>query len=313
MCSLLQKLTLVFLILGNMSIPAFAEPLFHDDFKGAERILPDGSKKLYPDHGKWAFTLMPGVRWPDSYGDGTNWLEGNSESQVYTDPFREKINGKAVPLDLRYDPFKIDGEGLHITAAPLSEAQIKAYQVGGHRRFGSGILVSRFSFQYGRATLVAKLPAARGSWPAFWLLPQSFTWPPEIDVFEGMAWGPHSTQIHSGLIFGKGEGGSMGDWYDLGVNPSEDFHEYTLEWSKDSMAAFFDGRELWRMPTPDSMHQRMYLIINLAVGGKWPYNEAGIKPVDGISPERLSQGSDLIQNDYPAALIVKELTVEPLE
>jgi hypothetical protein len=57
----------------------------------------------------------------------------------------------------------------------------------------------------------------------------------------------------------------------------------------------------------------MYLIINLAVGGKWPFNELGVKPVDSMAPERLSAGADLIQADYPAEMIVKSVKVAALK
>lgn len=283
---------------------------FYDDFKGVERLMPDGTKKLYPDHTKWAFTFWPGIRWPDSYGDGTNWLEGNSESQTYVTPWIDKIKGKPVPLSLRYNPFTIEEDGLHITASLLTPAQQKAYHVGGHRRFGSGILLSRYSFRYGEVTIIAKLPSARGSWPALWLLPDSHKWPPEIDIMEGMAWGPHREQVHAGFIAPKGEKGSHNDWFDVGVDLSADFHEYKMTWTEQKISILFDGEELLSQETPLSMKQKMYLLINLAVGGQWPYNEVGIKPIDSIEPERLERGADVIQDDYPATMIVKSVNIK---
>jgi hypothetical protein len=286
--------------------------VFKDDFKGIERVMPGGEKKLYPDHKKWAFTFWPGTKWPDSYGDGTNWLEGNGESQTYLSPFTEKIKGKPVPVNLRYDPFEITEQGLHIKADVLTPEQQKAYHVGGHRKFGSGILLSRQSFQYGKFTIVAKLPSARGSWSAFWLLPEKRMWPPEIDVFEGMAWGPHKKKIHSGFLVPKDEKGTYSDWFDLPFNPSEDFHAYTLDWTEEKMSVSVDGETLWEKPTPPSMKQPMYMLVNLAVGGRWPYNELDIKPIDGMGQERLLKGSSTIIQDYPAEFIIKSVTVEGL-
>ncbi len=284
-------------------------PVFEDLFAGVETRLPDGSYKLYPDRQKWAFTFWPGIKWPDSYGDGTNWLDGNDESQAYLSPFLHKVKDSVIPYALRYDPFSIGKDGLHIKADRLTHEQQEAYQVGGHRRFGSGIILSRESFLYGKIRVVAKLPSAAGSWPAIWLLPVSHEWPPEIDILEGMAWGPHKTEIHSGLIGRKEENAGFAKWFAIGADPGRDFHEYGLDWDKDSIAAFFDGRELWRRPTPPSMQARMYLLINLAVGGKWPYNELGVKPIDGRSPERLSKGADMIEKDYPAEMIVKSVRI----
>lgn len=284
---------------------------FEDRFEGVNLVMPDGTKALYPDPSVWAFTFWPGIKWPDSYGDGTNWLEGNAESQVYLNPFLAKVKGKPVPVNLRYNPFKITEQGLHIRASKLSQEQMDAYQVGGHRRFGSGIILSRQSFLYGTFEMVAKLPSARGSWPAFWLLPQARIWPPEIDVMEAMAWGPHKTRIHSGILVPKEDKDeNYSDWFEVGVNPSEGFHKYTLKWTQDTLTMMFDDKVLWEKPTPPSMKQPMYMIINLAVGGKWPYNEMGIKPIDGVEPERLNKGADTIEPDYPAEMIVRSVVVK---
>jgi hypothetical protein len=288
------------------------EILFEDNFSGIEQRMPDGTHKLYPDRTKWAFTFWPGIKWPESYGDGTNWLESNDESQTYVTPFISKVRKKVIPISLRYDPFSIQKDGLHITAALLTPQQQKAYDVGGHRRFGSGMILSRTTFTFGKVTMIAKLPSARGTWPAFWFLPAVPQWPPEIDPLEGMAWGSHSHQIHSGYLTQNSERDeypSFGEWFDVGVNPSENFHEYTLEWDETNISAYFDKKILWQRPTPPSMKQPMYIIINLAVGGKWAFNELNILPIDGRTPERLNRGSDLIQNDFPSDMIIRSVKI----
>lgn len=295
-----------------LSVPALAaEPGFQDDFKGSLRVMPDGSKQLLPDPSKWAFTFWPGIKWKDSYGNGTNWLDNNGESQTYCDPLRSHIAGKPIPGELRCNPFYIDEQGLHIKAFKLTPDQIAAYQVGGHRRFGSGMILSRYHFQYGKVTMIAKLPAAKGTWPALWLLPKKETWPPEIDIFEVMAWGDHKSEIHSGVLSTDKDRKYPGDWFDVDVDPSEDFHEYTLDWTKDEMSVSFDGKELWRTKTPPDLHQPMYVIANLAIGGKWVGNELGIKPIDSKTEERLSRVSDVIETDLPAEMIIKQIQIEP--
>lgn len=286
--------------------------IFRDDFSGVARQMPDGSTKLYPDAANWAFTFWPGVKWPDSYGNGTNWLEGNGECQTYVTPFLEKVNAKPVPVPLRYDPFAIDGDGLHIRAGLLTPAQRAAYRVEGARMFASGLLLSRKSFLYGRLSMRARLPAARGSWPAFWLLPDSHDWPPEIDIVEAMPWGRHDRQIHIGLLTPKSEKGGFGRWVDVGADPSDGFHDYALVWTPKTLTFYFDGRELARRPTPPSLHRPMYMLINLAVGGKWVFNELGVPPVDSLAPERLLKGAALIKADYPAEMIVQSVSVESL-
>ena len=303
---------LLWLALGFIALPSplhAGETILEDSFAGVEILMPDGTAKLYPDPRTWSFTFWPGVKWPDSYGNGTNWLGGNDESQTYVTPRLGKIKGEVIPLELRYDPFMISNRGLHITASVLSAEQQKAYKIGGHQRFGSGMIKSNQTFTYGKITMIAKLPSARGSWPAFWLLPAEPKWPPEIDIFEAMAWGPHKQQLRSGLIVPKGQEGNYGDWFDIDEDPSKDFHEYGLDWNKETITATYDKKVLWQKPTPASMHEAMYLIVNLAVGGKWVYNELGIQPIDDRTPERLARGADMIEADYPAEMIIKSISV----
>lgn len=295
----------------NSSLPAPTSFSFSETFKGVDVPFSNGHSKLYPDPLKWAFTFQPGILWPDSYGDGTNWLGGNGESQTYVTPLLSKIKGATIPPSLRYDPFSIQEDGLHITADLLSPEQQMAYLVGGHRRFGSGMLLSRFAFQYGKIRVVAKLPDARGSWPAIWMLAEKFQWPPEIDILEGMAWGPHQTEMHLGVIPKKEDGRPFGRWYDTGADLSAGFHEYGLDWSEDTLIFLFDGQEILRKKTPDSMKHPMVLLINLAVGGNWVYNELNVLPIDDRSPERLMRGADLIEGDYPADMIIKSITIHP--
>ena len=287
--------------------------IIEDNFRGVEITMPDGNRKLYPDPSKWAFTFWPGTKWPDSYGDGTNWLAGNAECQTYVTPLMSKIKGSLIPIDLRYDPFSIQSDGLHVKASLLNAAQQSAYQIGGYRRFGSGMLLSRKSFTYGNVSMVAQLPSARGSWADLWLLAESHQWPPEIDVFESMPWGKHQQQLHYGALVPKGApGGGIGKWADIATNPSVGFHRYDLNWTAESITASFDGKVYWQQPTPPSLHQDMYLIINFAVGGKWPFNELNVQPIDSVSPDRLSAGADLIQSDYPAEMIVKSVRVSAI-
>ncbi len=294
---------------GDRSSSAAASDIIEDNFQGVDVTMPDGSKKLYPDPSRWAFTFWPGTKWPDSYGDGTNWLAGNAECQTYVTPFISKVKGSPVPANLRYDPFSIRSDGLHVKASLLSAAQQSAYQVGGFRRFGSGMLLSRTSFTFGNIRMVAKLPSARGSWPGLWLLPQSHQWPPEIDIFESMPWGKHQQQLHFGVLVPKGAARGFGKWTDLGADPSAGSHEYGLNWTPETLTGLFDGKVLWQQPTPSSLQQNMYLIIQFAVGGKWPFNELNVQPIDSVSPDRLSAGADLIQADYPDEMIIKSVKV----
>ena len=65
----------------------------------------------------------------------------------------------------------------------------------------------------------------------------------------------------------------MNDWtlryHKLGFDLSKDFHTWGVEWNEQEIAFLFDGKIWTRGKTPPSMRRSMYLLINLAVGGKW--------------------------------------------
>lgn len=301
---------MVFVALGCVSSHAEQPLLLDENFTANTSLMGVKSAVVaYPNTSRWAFTFLPGVKWPGSYGDGTNWLEGNSESQTYLSAQITSVKGKSVPSALRYDPFSLKADGLHIKASLLTADQQKAYLVGGHRRFGSGIVISRQSFLYGRFRVVAKLPSARGAWPAIWLLPAAFHWPPEIDILEAMPWGKHQKQIHVGLVSSNKQEPGLSRWIDVPSAPADGFHEYGLDWGPQQLTFLYDGRPVETRPTPSYLHEPLYILINLAVGGNWVYNELGVTPIDSRAPERLSRGADLIEKDYPAEMIIKSVRV----
>jgi beta-glucanase (GH16 family) len=51
---------------------------------------------------------------------------------------------------------------------------------------------------------------------------------------------------------------------------SQGFHDYGMLWGRSTIIWYFDGAEVARAATPADLHQPMYLLINLAVGGTWP-------------------------------------------
>ncbi len=56
-------------------------------------------------------------------------------------------------------------------------------------------------------------------------------------------------------------------------NLAQDWHVYGLEWSKDAITWFLDGKPVWQFADAARIPaQPMYLLMNLAVGGEWPGN-----------------------------------------
>jgi len=159
---------------------------------------------------------------------------------------------------------------------------------GGAQKFASGAFTSydKFTQTYGYFEARIKMPKARGAgiWPAFWSLPDRGRDYPqkirstyrtkahgqgiEIDIFEFM--GHWKTKFSGNVLAPKGE---KNPWRlrfkEVGKDITKEFHTWAVEWNAEEVILTFDG-EIWtRDKTPESLRRPMYLLVNLAVGGKW--------------------------------------------
>jgi beta-glucanase (GH16 family) len=232
------------------------------------------------DRTKWDFDTGNGFY---DY-DASQWISGwgNDELQYYT---REPDNAfiKDGMLHIRARKESLHGCG-------YTSARLKT-----RKKDGSPL----FNQRYGRFEFRAKLPTGKGVWPALWMLPQDEkygAWPcsGEIDVME--ARGQEPTKVLGTLHFGSRwpanaeaskdhvlpEGGTIAD-----------FHVYALEWEPGEIRWSVDGRQYaaqsfwWSSnktggakgskpakeadlnPWPAPFDQPFFLVMNVAVGGKF--------------------------------------------
>lgn len=132
----------------------------------------------------------------------------------------------------------------------------------GGNNFGTEPL---FTFQYGYIEARIKIPSGKGLWPAFWLLPTTYNSLPEIDIMEILGDAPH--QLH--MNFHPKIGKNFGCVYE-GIDLSKDFHTYGVDWQTDYIAWYLDGAERCRYTGDGIPAEKMYILLNLAVGGDWP-------------------------------------------
>jgi hypothetical protein len=144
------------------------------------------------------------------------------------------------------------------------------------RGIESGMLRSKFPVSAGMyVEMRAKLTYGIGSWPAFWLEPgvehdngtfSALPWPPEIDIFEFFNWqGRPRTKIMTGNIQVNHHPENFGKPHDIwtafkkgeyapGVDFSDDFHVFALDWRGDEPVWLLDGKGIkqthyeWRAP-----------------------------------------------------------------
>lgn len=243
--------------IGDLAASQFALELdrtglqltFADDFQTLD--VWDGSS------GTWDTNFW----WGDESG---STLERNHELQWYVQPDYEPTSG--------VDPFSVEDGVLTITAQAASE-EIAA-EIG--HDYTSGLLTTydTFAQTYGYFEIRADMPDNDGVWPAFWLMPADQTWPPELDVIEMVGQDPNELVLtaHTNETGSHVELGSFAY-----VPDTSGFHTYGLLWTEEELVWYFDDVEVARTATPADMHEDMYMIVNLAVGGV-----AG-EPDDGLA------------------------------
>lgn len=230
---------------ATMAAPRTA-PSWSDEFDGP-RI----------DTGKWRY---------DTARNKAGWY--NNERQYYAAarPQNTRIADGALVIEARRE-------------------KLAAMPDWGGQEYSSGKLISRRKLGYGFYEIRAKLPCARGTWPAIWLLPDSGKWPDEgeIDIMEMVGWQPdvvHAT-VHSAL-FNHVRGTQRGAETAVPTSCTE-FHRYQLDWTPRAITIGVDGRAYMRVANDQPggrgawPFDRPYeMILNLAIGGDW----GGAKGVD---------------------------------
>lgn len=151
----------------------------------------------------------------------------------------------------------------------------------------------RYSVQYGYIEARMKIPAGKGVWPAFWMLPTSSPYGTtaaggEVDIIE---------TINDGLLYG-----SVHNWsvpYTLSRTKSAtysdgQYHKFAINWKANFFEFFYDDVSYGTVVPADVpgawvFNQPYYLILNLSVGGAFP------GPSDATTPTPLNLIVDYVK------------------
>ncbi len=133
-----------------------------------------------------------------------------------------------------------------------------------------------FSQEYGYFEMNAKLAGTSGFQDAFWLLPNSGPWPPEIDIEEHNAASPNEVDFtnHGGDITTPTNNYNIYNGPDF----SAAFHTYGLMWTPTTITWYLDGNAIYSCPTAANEHQAMNIILSAYanLGKSWtPDAQAG--------------------------------------
>lgn len=241
---------------GSLNRPAHARLVWHDEFEGTTLDLR-----------KWQY---------DTSRNKEGWFNG--EQQYYSAGQNLHVASGLMTIEARHE--KLDRR--------------RVPDWGGQEYTSAKIFSKGAGWTYGFYEIRAKLPCARGTWPAIWMLPVHMTkWPDdgEIDIMEQVGAEPNlvyaslHTKLFNHLL--KTQRSAQ----KLVPTSCSAFHVYQLDWRPNSITIGVDGRGIlrvrndrpggkgaWPFTTPFKM------ILNLAIGGDW----AAAKGIDNAAmPQRM--------------------------
>lgn len=176
-----------------------------------------------------------------NYNDGcNNW--GNPQEAEWYQPSQVKVSDGRVRLLARREK----------TVGTTSTGARRVYECR------SGMITSypSYRFEYGFVQVVARIPHAKGLWPALWLAASSGKYPPEIDMLE--SWGVNQTA--GSYLHGLGGYRARARY---SPQLTVGWHTYSVSWTRYRIRYYVD-RKLVLTVTKDIPRQRMYFIANLA-------------------------------------------------
>lgn len=142
----------------------------------------------------------------------------------------------------------------------------------------------------GRLEIRARIPKAKGVWPALWTMHvNQYGWPAngEIDILEHISQEPD--RCYSIFRWGRNGGNQEQKVIRTTEIPNyhKDFHVYVLEWDAEVMRILIDNKEVGRVPIADAnypdgnnpLRTPCYLIMNTAIDGWAEAPDAAQYPV----------------------------------
>ena len=195
----------------------------------------NGAAGTAPDRAKWTYDL-----------GGGGW--GNNELQTYTDS--------------RENSF-LDGQGNLV---------IRATEQDGYYNSARLTTADSFSQRYGHWEARLKINSQSGLWPAWWMLGDNFStvgWPRcgEVDMVEDYGFSAVESSVHT-----RTDNQPSVRTFAGGTGNDSEYHVFRMDWSPEGITFSRDGEQYaahaWNPAGPSDPPEEMFMLLNLAVGGK---------------------------------------------
>ncbi|MFK7858477.1 MAG: family 16 glycosylhydrolase [Granulosicoccus sp.] len=288
------------------------------DKSGYELVFSDEFNANSLNPARWHSQL----RWDGEWnGERYEYRVINNESQFYVNVLSPDAEHQEEIVPLA-DPFEFDGSRLAIRSMrnPLkssddNKSHGRLLDMAEQQEFMSGAISTheKFSRKYGYFEASIKIPSHVGTFPAFWLYHSNRKWEgtqrTEIDIMENLGHMP--TCVYNTFHYWKNVSEYNGGDANMvkpkpsgqickGVDYSEDFHVYAVEWEPGKITWFIDGEQVSQLEHSEIDYEELYLMINLAMGGNWtnfPTNAGGLGRSSG---EHFPTDNDINEFQNPA-------------
>lgn len=187
---------------GNLCRTEPWKLVFHDEFNGSSL-----------DNNKW-FSYYP-------YGDNSS--DNCSFCRTHDTQLTQQI-------------YRDENVVVNNGTLKLIAKRERSTWMGVTKEFTSGVINSKQIFNtYTKYETRCKIPSGMGFWSAFWI----FGWSTEIDVFEMS--GHEPDKIHMAIHKWNPNNHTAGSWNHTGVDYSQAFHTYAVEYDPFFVNFFVDG------------------------------------------------------------------------
>ena len=188
----------------------------------------------------------------NNYWTITNTGEVFNEELQYYNPKNININNGFLELEAKKEDF----EGHKYTSGSINTK-------------------GKFEFQYGKIILRAKPAYGKGLLSAIWLLPADNSLYPEIDILEALG---SNNEAWTGVHYVDSNLKHQKNFVTIPIK--DEFSIYEVNWEENEISVLVDNKLIYKtnVGVPD---KKMYLIINLSVGGTWLGN-----PDDATLPSK---------------------------
>ncbi|MFA6597270.1 MAG: family 16 glycosylhydrolase [Ignavibacteriaceae bacterium] len=231
--------------------------------------------------------------WTYEIGNNNGW--GNNELEYYTN---RNVNSYIQDSSL------------------VIEAKQESY---GGKSYTSARMITKGKkfFTYGKIEARIKLPYGKGIWPAFWMLGENIStvgWPAcgEIDIMELIGGGVNDKKVYGTAHWNNNGHVQYGGNYSLSSGIfADDYHVFTIVWNSKSIQWYVDGSKYCTIDITSSSLQAFqknnFIILNLAVGGKWPGNP----DTTTVFPQKMYVDYVRVYQEVPASTDEDEGNIVP--